>query len=320
MSEKTGIQWTDATWNPVTGCTKISPGCANCYAETMATRLRAMGSDRYKNGFDVRCHDHALRIPFKWKSARRVFVNSMSDLFHECVPMDFIYKVWRVMEQNPRHTFQVLTKRPDRMRDFLWGESGAGADVPALHNVWLGVSAEDQQRAELRIPTLLQCPAAVRFVSIEPMLGPVDIGMSTATCDCCDRWSSRWVRLYRPVGPDLPRLVNAKEDMVADSGAYLAHSNKHGALSVQTPGGLLGIRPSEFECLPSLDWVIVGGESGPKARPMHIDWVRGVRDQCAVAGVPFFFKQWGGTNKKNSGRLLDGRTHDDMPHGQKGDK
>lgn len=270
----TNIEWTDATWNPVTGCTKVSQGCKHCYAERMATRLKAMGQPRYANGFALTCHQDALEQPLKWRKPRRVFVNSMSDLFHEEVPDEFILKVWRTMLRCPQHTFQVLTKRPDRMADFTsrlrfdnrgsgkmwlsddpdarngWRPHG-GAGCTPRPNIWLGTSVENQDAADSRIRHLLNTPAAVRFLSLEPLLGP------------------------------LPGLN-----------------------------------------LEGIHWVIVGGESGPGARPMHPEWARDIREQCVAAGVPFFFKQWGGVNKKRAGRLLDGREWNEMPPNggdQKGD-
>ncbi len=363
------IEWTDATWNPIIGCTRVSAGCDHCYAAKMALRLSAMGQTAYdglanKKHFTgvVRCLDDRLEQPLRWRKPRMIFVCSMSDLFHPSVSFDFIDRVFAVMALCPQHTFQVLTKRPERMVDYLvrceayedddkilgdtgignvlnglpyyllgecgekpggnenwrWNEHetaeehgcdpGCGIAVPGyweytqhpqpilipwpLPNVWLGTSVEDQAAADERIPHLLKCPAAVRFLSVEPMLGPVDIGMSVATCECCPRWPSRWVRLNRPVGPDLPHLVERPE-YVADAGIYRADSNKHGALSVDTPDGSLGIKPNEFDCLPAVDWVIFGGESGPGARVCDVAWIRdGVR-QCREAGVPAFVKQLG---------------------------
>ncbi len=238
----TKIEWTDKTWNPVTGCSPVSPGCANCFARRMAKRLKAMGQAKYRNEFEVTCHPETLDEPTRWKKPRRVFVCSMSDLFHKDVPHKFIDDVFTTIEENPRHIFQLLTKRPEQMQAYMRKRRGR-----FLHNLWPGVSVEDQQRADERIEWLLSTSAAVRFLSIEPMLGPVDL--------------PPWLR--------------------------------------------------------HLDWVIVGGESGPGARPMHLGWVRGVRDQCIAAGVPFHFKQWGGVNKKLAGRLLDGRTWDEMPDERK---
>jgi len=228
------IEWTEATWNPVTGCSKISAGCKYCYAERMALRLRAMGKPQYANGFQLTLQPKALEIPLGWRSPRTIFVNSMSDLFHEGVGLAFTKKVFEVMNKCPQHTFQILTKRPQvaaNLAPFLtW-----------TPNIWMGTSVEDD-RVLHRIGSLRTIPAKVRFLSIEPLIGP------------------------------LPRLP------------------------------LVGIH-----------WVIVGGESGPGAREMKVEWVRQLRDRCLQRGVPFFFKQWGGINKKKTGRLLDGRNWDDMP-------
>ena len=234
MADKSPIEWTQATWNPVTGCTKVSPGCKHCYAERLAKRLQAMGVKKYANGFKVTLHEDALEIPLRWKQPRIIFVNSMSDLFHEEVPLEFIRKVFAVMRQAHQHIFQVLTKRAERMAEL----------APLLEwpsNVWMGVSVENQ-RYTYRIDLLRQVPASVRFLSLEPLLGPI---------------------------PDLN--------------------------------------------LDGIHWVIVGGESGPGARPMKKEWVLEIRDQCIRAGVPFFFKQWGGVHKSRNGRILEGRTWDEMP-------
>jgi protein gp37 len=234
MGQKSAIEWTEATWNPLTGCDKISPGCANCYAERMSLRLRLMGQPNYKNGFELSLHPHALELPLKWKKPQRIFVNSMSDLFHKDVPVDFIQKVFATMRQASWHRFQILTKRSDRL-----AELAAAIDWPT--NVWMGVSVESADYA-FRIDHLRGVGAHVRFLSIEPLLGPI------------------------------PHLE-----------------------------------------LERIHWVIVGGESGPGARPMREKWVIEIRDQCRQARVPFFFKQWGGVNKKKTGRELEGRTWDEMP-------
>jgi len=228
------IEWTESTWNPLTGCTKISPGCKNCYAERMAKRLQAMGQEKYRNGFKLTLHPASLDEPLLWKKPQMIFVNSMSDLFHKDVPEDFIQQVFSVMRQAHWHTFQVLTKRAERLLE-LDGE----IDWP--DNVWMGVSVENQDYT-FRIDLLRQTRARVKFLSLEPLLGP------------------------------LPHLE-----------------------------------------LDGIHWVIVGGESGPKARPLEREWVTEIRDQCLTQKVPFFFKQWGGTNKKKTGRLLDGRTWDEWP-------
>ena len=230
----TAIEWTDATWNPVTGCSKISPGCKHCYAERMAVRLQAMRLEKYRNGFAVTIHPDALDAPLGWKRPRRIFVNSMSDLFHDDVPADFIRDVFQTMTAADWHQYQVLTKRPQRAR--LLAHC-----LPWPPQVWLGTSVENSGQV-WRIDCLRQTPAPVKFLSLEPLLGP------------------------------LPNLN-----------------------------------------LDGIDWVIVGGESGPGARPMAADWARDIRDQCLAAAVPFFFKQWGGVFKKRNGRLLDGIQHDGMP-------
>ena len=236
MATRSSIEWTEMTWNPVTGCTKLSPGCAHCYAERMARRLQAMKAARYVNGFAPTVHEDALDAPLSWKAPRKVFVNSMSDLFHKDVPLAFIRRVFDVMRRCPQHQFQILTKRSRRLRSLA--ESGALA-WPA--NVWMGVSVEDQRRVG-RAEDLVAVPAQVRFLSIEPLLGPIE----------------------------------------------------------QLP-------------LAGIHWVIVGGESGPHARPMHPRWVEDILEQCRVQGVPFFFKQWGGRQKHRTGRELHGRTYDEMP-------
>jgi protein gp37 len=228
------IEWTEVTWNPVTGCSKISAGCANCYAERMARRLRAMGQSNYARGFEVTAHEHMLDRPLAWRRPCTVFVNSMSDLFHEAVPDEFIQRVFATMRAADWHQFQLLTKRSGRLRRLA-----CHLEWPA--NVWAGVSVESADYV-WRIDDLRAVPAAVRFLSLEPLLGPL---------------------------PDLD--------------------------------------------LTGIDWVIVGGESGPGARPLEQDWVRDIRDQCQRAGVPFFFKQWGGMRKKAAGRELDQRLWDEMP-------
>jgi len=231
---KSAIEWTESTWNPVTGCTKISPGCEHCYAERMAVRLKAMGQPNYANGFRLTLHEHALRLPLLWKRPQTIFVNSMSDLFHGDVPLEFIRKVFDVMVEASHHRFQVLTKRSERLLDL-------STKLPWPSNVWMGVSVENSDYV-FRIDHLRKTDAFIKFVSFEPLLGPV-------------------------------RNVD----------------------------------------LDGIDWVIVGGESGPGARPMDPGWVREIRDRCVSARVPFFFKQWGGVNKKRNGRILDGRTWEEMP-------
>ena len=234
MATKSSIEWTDSTWNPVTGCTKISPGCRYCYAERMAKRLQAMGQRNYSRGFKLAIHEDSLDLPLKWKKPQNIFVNSMSDLFHEEIPPDFICKVFEIMKTASWHRFQILTKRADRLL-----EMNAGLFWPS--NVWMGVSVENA-KYKFRIDMLRQCGAAVKFLSIEPLIEPIG-------------------------------RIN----------------------------------------LNNIDWVIVGGESGPRARPMEVEWVTEIRDQCLSADVPFFFKQWGGKNRKKTGRVLEGRTWDSMP-------
>lgn len=246
MSE-TSIEWTDATWNPVAGCLVITPGCTNCYAMRMAARLEAMGVPKYegltrKSGQRyvwtgrIRLDEASLDIPFKWKKPRKIFVNSMSDLFHADVPAEFIARVWSVMEQTPQHTYQILTKRPERMREVL-----TTLGLPALEHVWLGTSVEDSAVLS-RLDDLRATPAIVRFVSFEPLIGSV-------------------------------RDANLK----------------------------------------NINWAIVGGESGPRSRPMDEKWVDEIRLKCLAAGTAFFFKQWGGKNKKAAGRMLHGKEWNELP-------
>ena len=233
---KSSIEWTESTWNPLTGCTKISPGCKHCYAERMANRLKAMGQTNYRNGFQLTLHEKMVEAPLKWRMSQVVFVNSMSDLFHRDVPLEFIQRVFDVMRRASWHQFQVLTKRSDRLVEcsprLVWPP-----------NVWMGVSVENSDYC-FRISHLLQTTAQVKFLSLEPLLGPI------------------------------PNLK-----------------------------------------LHGIDWVIVGGESGPGARPIDKSWVIDIQNQCRDAQVPFFFKQWGGRNKKAAGRRLNGRTFDEMPSG-----
>ncbi len=239
MSDKTQIEWTDATWNPIRGCTKISPGCAHCYAETFAERFRGVPGHPYEQGFDLRLVPNKLADPLRWRTPRMVFVNSMSDLFHEDVPDDYIQAVVRVMERANWHTYQVLTKRSERLRAMLLGSLKSAAVAP---QIWWGVSVENRRHGLPRVEHLRDAPAALRMLSVEPLL----------------------------------------EDL--------------GALN-----------------LDGIGWVIAGGESGPGARPADPAWFRSLRDACQGAGVPFFFKQWGGVRKSQAGRTLDGRTHDEIP-------
>lgn len=260
MGDNSKIEWTDATWNPITGCTKVSQGCKNCYAETLANRMWATQYPPNPDGSprkftDIRLHEDRLDQPLRWTRPRMIFVNSMSDLFHEAVPDEFIRAVFTVMERAHRHVFQVLTKRAKRMFEFMqdWSAMPDATDkyVPAS-NVWLGVSVEDQDSADTRIPYLLRTPAAVRFLSCEPLLGPVVL---------------------------TPYLADEIWERDSD-------------------GTIVG---QEFRPRNDLHWVIVGGESGPKARPMHPDWARTIRDECIWAGIPFFFKQWGQWSPKLNG-------------------
>lgn len=234
MAQASTIEWTEATWNPVTGCTRISPGCKLCYADRMAHRLRRMGVHRYRNGFQLTLQPDIIELPLHWKKGRVIFVNSMSDLFHEGVPAEFVKRCFTIMNQASQHTFQILTKRPSRVVKLA-------SQLPWPQHVWMGTSIESSEYLG-RADELRKVPAAVRFLSVEPLLGPI---------------------------PDLP--------------------------------------------LEGIDWVIVGGESGPGARPLKKEWVTVIRDRCMEMGVPFFFKQWGGANKKKAGRVLDGRTWDQMP-------
>ena len=234
MAQQSSIEWTEATWNPVTGCSKISPGCRHCYAERLALRLQAMGSYRYRNGFKITLQPDIVTLPLKWKQPKIIFVNSMSDLFHEKIPVEYIAKVFATMEAASWHTFQVLTKRSERL-------ASLANSLPWPRNVWMGVSVESPDYI-FRIVDLIKVPAAVRFLSVEPLLASI---------------------------PKLP--------------------------------------------LRGIDWVIVGGESGPGARPMKIEWVREIHQRCKEMNVPFFFKQWGGVNKKATGRRLDRKTWDEMP-------
>ncbi len=228
------IEWTEMTWNPSTGCNKISSGCRYCYAETMAKRLQAMGQEKYKNGFKLTLHPETLKIPYTWNKPRLVFVNSMSDLFHEDIPFDFIRDVFKVMNDNPQHIFQVLTKRADILLKY-------NTLLDWTQNIWMGVTVEDDKVLH-RIDDLRNTGAVVKFLSMEPLLS-----------------NANNLNLF------------------------------------------------------NIDWVIVGGESGPKARPMKKEWVIDIKEQCNRANVPFFFKQWGGMNKKANGRLLDGKLYDEWP-------
>lgn len=232
---QSSIEWTELTWNPTTGCTKVSQGCKFCYAEIMTRRLKAMGQEKYKDGFKIiKTHPETLKIPYTWKNSKVVFVNSMSDLFHEDVPLEFIKDVFKVMNENPQHIFQVLTKRADRLLEIH-------KELKWSHNIWMGVSVENAD-VEFRISLLRKTNAKTKFLSLEPLIGPLN-------------------------------KLNLKR----------------------------------------IDWVIVGGESGFKPRPMDSEWVLNIQKQCEKSKVAFFFKQWGGKNKKASGRILNGKTYDEMP-------
>jgi protein gp37 len=231
---QSSIEWTEMTWNPTTGCDKVSAGCKFCYAEIMSKRLQAMGIEKYKHNFEVRIHEDALGIPYTWKRSKIVFVNSMSDLFHDNIPLSFIKKVFKVMNENPQHVFQVLTKRAERLFELH-------TELKWTHNIWMGVSVEND-KVRSRIDFLRNTNARVKFLSLEPLLGP--------------------------------------------------------------------LKKLDFT---NIDWVIVGGESGHKPRPMKSDWVLDIQEQCEKENVAFFFKQWGGRNKKEAGRILNGRTYDQMP-------
>jgi len=359
MSDGSPIEWTEATWNPTTGCDRVSPGCDNCYALTLAKRLKGMGSRKYQRdgdprtsgpGFGLSVHSDVLGQPMRWREPRRIFVNSMSDLFHDQVPDRFVADVFAVMSIASQHTYQVLTKRHARMRSLLsstrfWhlvsrARSVRGfpslpwtGELEPLPHVWLGVSVEDQKWADIRIPALLETPAAVRWISAEPLLGPVDLAKwLTYGCPQCERhgaWTDgRSARAGDEVDEYWCQTCGAEAPLTA--------------------------------CIPpGLSWVVCGGESGPGARPMNPSWARGLRDQCASAAVPFFFKQWGAweplapvdahpgdsivaddgavyripadrfdgfplelrrrsyamrrVSKKSAGRLLDGRTWDEFP-------
>jgi protein gp37 len=235
MATNSAIEWTESTWNPLTGCDKVSPGCKHCYAERMSLRLQAMGQPNYANGFKLTLHPQALELPLRWKKPQMIFVNSMSDLFHESVPVDFVLRTFDVMRRAHWHQYQILTKRSDRLVEL-------SPLLPWMPHMWMGVSVENESYT-FRIEDLRRTAALVKFLSLEPLLGPL---------------------------PDLD--------------------------------------------LEGIHWVIVGGESGPSARRMDPEWVVGIRDQCARWNVPFFFKQWGGVNKKKAGRELDGRTWDQMPN------
>ena len=240
MADKSAIEWTDATWNPVTGCTKIGPGCDHCYAERFAERFRGVAGHPYERGFDLTLRPERLLQPVRWRRSRMIFVNSMSDLFHKAIPTPYVDQIFDVMETACQHIFQVLTKRSSRLANYI---NQRYPENPVPRHIWLGVSVEDSHRIG-RVAHLKRANAAIRFLSVEPLLGRIG------------------------------------------------------------PLNLSGIA-----------WVIVGGESGPSARPMNVNWARELRDQCAQQGVEFFFKQWGGRTSKAGGRILDGELHDGLPFG-----
>jgi protein gp37 len=270
MGDRSAIEWCDATWNPLIGCARVSEGCRHCYAERMAKRLQAMGQEAYAGTVDhngrwtgkVSFVQSALDLPFKWRKPRRIFVNSMSDIFHPSVSDSWRNDILHIIKATPRHTYMILTKRPEEMAAYFAWDHGPKYGAPMPANLWLGVSVEDQATADARIPWLLRTPAAVRFASYEPALGPVDF----------------------------TRVPFTDGDGRHRQDALTGHAYMHGTGRDDNPDMLVRI---DKPLLPRLDWVICGGESGPNARPMHPDWARGVRDQCAETRVPFFFKQWG---------------------------
>ena len=303
MSDKSAIEWTDATWNPVTGCTKVSPGCANCYIERTPA-FRMTGQRFVKGKIPVVLHPDRLEQPLHWRKPRRVFVVSMGDLFHEDVPDSFLLNAWMTMALSPEHTYQVLTKRPERMRAWvsslqdLPGEHALFAsDMWPLPNIELGVSVENQRMADERIPLLLDTPAAVRFLSCEPLLGPLDptpwLGWDGCYAGetCPDHPRIDWVIVGGESGPG-----RAERKLVERCGE--PHR--------------IGWTPRPNTLLSTADCADCHG-TGWRPKPHALDWLRSLRDQCQAAGVPFFFKQWGGPRPKSGGRLLDGREWNEMP-------
>lgn len=334
----TKIEWTDRTWNPVTGCTKVSPGCDHCYAETFAERWRGTPGHHFQTGFDITLRPERIKLPLSWNKPSRVFLDSMFDPFHEDIPDNYLAQIFAVMALTPQHTYQVLTKRHARMRALLNRRDFAVAvrtemyvldrdttlsvdEVWPLPNLWLGVSVETQQWADIRVPMLLETPAAVRFLSCEPLLGLVDLG--------------RWLRPVPGCGH-----VASEDGTCGHPDAFTPECHRWADCPARQ-------KPDDWH---GLDWVIVGGESGPRARPLHPDWARQIRDACDIAGVPFFFKQWGAwapsgavvirsrpeprsllvgdpvdeaghreeirrVGKRAAGRELDGRIHDAFPGG-----
>jgi len=310
VSEQSAISWTQATWNPTTGCDRVSPGCANCYALAMAKRLKAAGNPRYQKdggpasgpGFGLTVHPDLLDLPLRWKKPRLVFVDSMSDLFHEDVPDAFIDRIFATMAGAEQHTFQVLTKRPERMRayvsDWVRGTLGPGQAGPVLPNVWLGVSVENQHWADERIPVLQDTPAAVRFLSCEPLLGPLDVRHSWLACQFCDGGRPEREQLHRHPNPGISWVICGGE-----SGAMSTRGGPERALVERCDGRKHG----GFGCEHC-------GLSGWRPKPQALAWVRSLRDQCVAAGVPFFFKQWPMPPSKSGGpALIDGKEWRQMP-------
>ena len=328
----TKIEWTDESWNPVTGCTKIAEGCGNCYAERMSKRLAGRYGYPSKDPFKVTIHRDKIPQPIHWKSPRMIFVCSMSDLFHDSVPDEIIDIVFAVMAMCPRHTFQILTKRPKRMCSYLSNLSEANYDVAGrladaadeyfgdveagcwvsnsinkclgkelnvgwpLKNLWIGTSISTQEDANSNIPSLLKAYARLRFVSIEPLLSKIVL--------------PKFIKLPHRVRGDWP----VGDQVIAKPGIYEVDLNPHGARSVKTPKGSLGIKPNECEDLGlGINFVIVGAESGPRARPMDLDWARSIRDQCIKARIPFFLKQAAVNGKLESMPMLDGKIWNQMP-------
>lgn len=324
MADKTGIEWTDATWNPIRGCSRVSDGCRHCYAETQAARIIAMdrgrGVPEGQGSYDgllakggqwngqITFVPELLSQPVRWQRPRRIFVNSMSDLFHENVPEEVIQKIFAIMAVATQHTFQILTKRPERMaevlgnKDLRWiaeavGELTEAGIIPAgahsltwpLPNVWLGISVEDQATADSRIPALLDTPAHRRWLSMEPLLGPVDLSewiSPTLHCSACGGSYGVKNAIPDPDGHPMGK------DECAECGAPNCMTTTWGE-KAEAEGCPDDVEPEEWNGGLGIDWVVVGGESGEKARPMHPRWATDLRDQCREAGVPFLFKQWG---------------------------
>lgn len=349
---KTSIEWADETWNPVVGCTRTSPGCLHCYAELMGSRqvlmsaalgrrspyLRVVDADnrRWSRPKDVQAdpehHQHVellperLDEPLSFPAGSKVFVVSMGDLFHEHVPFEFIERVWAVMDLRRDVIFQVLTKRIARAVEFLRWREGRTGDPSPLPNVWLGTSVENQTWADKRIPHLLAAPAAVRFLSAEPLLGPIDLGRWIGNYDCHPCGARFWGdeidcdhRSPSAPGPGVVTVDFEQDPNYPDDDERTREVCPHCRHSDLGTGDVGPASSGDYKGRPTIDLVIVGGESGPGARPMERGWVRSLREQCRSAQldgdreVAFFFKQWGGVRKGKAGRILDGRTHDAMP-------